>query len=327
MNSPTKINYAFYLTLPLMATMQIVHAQNVTPGVAGIAPNYVYKINVQTPGIPDTLLIDAPDSYSSRSPVKISVKNKMLSFHRPGDAQDTIVPTPNYGTTRGDLQKPLKVNINHVPFEFFAPVVPLHAAECIVDFNDSGALGLSEPSLWFDRIYLPWFQNCNGGGFVDIRPLVNSHFHVGYEDPNVLPCPSHDQAYPSIIEDDGECNFVDVPTEPRTYMTTHTPTEYMWLRARGVLDQWTTFALNQVRIAGNNAVRICYRKDQEVDLSWLTSGVEQGTIPGVWLCWSKLDPGTWDLSNYVWNVTDVKITGADHSAGPFSLDDFHFVID
>jgi len=47
-------------------------------------------------------------------------------------------------------------------------------------------------------------------------------------------------------------------------------------------------------------------------------------VPGIWLCWSALSPGAWDLSNWVWDVTDVKITGADHSGPPFSLDDLKF---
>jgi len=35
-----------------------------------------------------------------------------------------------------------------------------YISECVVDFTDATALQMSEPSLWFDRIYLPWFQQC-----------------------------------------------------------------------------------------------------------------------------------------------------------------------
>jgi len=108
--------------------------------------------------------------------------------------------------------------VNRLPFDFYNANPPAALAECVVDFNDQGALTLSEPSLWFDRIYLPWFQSCNGGGFVDMRLLVLDHFHLGFEDPHVEPYPTHLQAYPSIVHEDGTCVFVDVPTEPRTYL-------------------------------------------------------------------------------------------------------------
>jgi hypothetical protein len=281
---------------------------------ARLAPNYTYDLRFQNPGAPDQLLLDAPDSVSDRQPVRIAVRNNTILLQRSAVAASE----PSRNATS------LSVNVNLVPFDFFSGSPPAALAECVVDFNDAGALTLSEPSLWFDRIYLPWFQNCNGGGYVDMRPLVYEHFHLGYEDPHVAPCFSHPQAYPSILQDDESCDFVDVPTEPRTHLTSHEPFEYIWIRMYGNNGQWAKFSLNQLRVPGVNAVRVCYRKDQEIDLDWLTSGEESGTVPGIWLCWSELSPGAWDLSNWVWDVTDVKITGADHGAGPFSLDDLKF---
>jgi hypothetical protein len=284
-----------------------------------LAPNVKYKVKYQNPGAPDELLLDAPDVDNQRLRVRIVVDNNSLVF----------LPTDNLAGGRKTLRKPksltarTKNTVNNIPLAIFVSDPPVLSSQCVVDFNDEDALRFSEASLWFDRIYVPWFQPCDGVGYVDMRPLVNGHFHVGFEDPDVVLCPSNPQAYPSRLDADDSCNFVDIPTEPRTYLTTHTQSEYIWIRFSGINSKWWNFALNQISVLGNRSVRVCYRKDQEVDLSWLTSGIQSGTVPGVWLCWSSLSPGNWDLSNWVWDVTDVKITGAAAGTGPFSLDNLH----
>ena len=312
--------------LILAATAVTSQADQLQSPSARLAPNYTYEIHYQNPGAPDQLLLDAPDSRTETQPMRLSVRNNSVFLQRSGDTTGATGRSQDSHRLRDAETAPLRVNVNHLPFGFFNSSPPTQLAQCVVDFNDQGALTLSEPSLWFDRIYLPWFQSCNGGGFVDMRPLVLNHFHLGYENPDVVSCPTHTQAYPSILHEDGTCDFVDVPTEPRTHMTTHLPSEYIWIRVYGNNSQWANFSLNQMRVAGNNAVRVCYRKDQEVDLDWLTSGAQSGTVPGIWLCWSELSPGNWDLSNWVWDVTDVKITGAETAEGPFSLDDLEFGI-
>jgi hypothetical protein len=321
MNRLCKLGTIVVSMAVILTIVRISQAYDIQSPEARLAPKYSYTPYFQNPGAPDILLLEAPDSNSRTPPFRISLTNNLVVFQRSDtrDAETTALGTVRaLRYTRTDT---VGTNINVIPFDFYLDNPPSYLAECVVDFNDQGALTLTEPSLWFDRIYLPWFQACDGSGYVDMRPLVEAHFHLGFEDPEVLPCFSDAQAFPSIIDDDGTCHFVDIPTEPRTHITTHTPSEYMWLRFYGNNDKWLTFALNQIRVVGSNPVRICYRKDQEIDLSWLTSGEQSGTVPGVWLCWSEISPGAWDLSHWVWDVTDVKITGADNATGPFSLDD------
>ena len=199
-----------------------------------------------------------------------------------------------------------------------------YVSECIVDFTDSGALQLSEPSLWFDRVYLPWFQQCGGLGYVDIRPMVMEHFHLGFADADVMPCYTDAQAYPSRIAENGFCNKVDIPSEPRTHVTTHTGAEIMRITAEQA--DYTTraaFDLNRIRIPGTEPVRLCYKKRAEASPgSWISNG-NDGSSPGAWLCWNQLGPGTWDLSDWVRDVMEVKVTGTPGVAVNFSLDDLH----
>lgn len=194
-----------------------------------------------------------------------------------------------------------------------------YSGHCVVDFTDAGALQLSEPTLWFDRIYLPWYQACGDWGHVDLRPLEYGHFHLGFEDPDVVPCNSHPQAYPSRILADESCDLVDVPTEARTHLTTHWSDEWVLIRAH---DAWNgkfiPFDLNQIRVVGSSPIRFCYKKNQETDLDWLIYETDAYSSPGVWLCWNQLDTGTWNLSNWAWDVTEVKITGKEAT---FSIDD------
>ena len=319
MNDPYQIStFVAGLTLALVSTTTVaVEASAIATKPSQLAPNQSYHVVYQNPGAPDQLLLDAPDSTNQRFAVDVNVINNSIVLQN----TDT---TSRQGRTPTDAQlNSTKSPVNQLPLDIYTAGGTVRSTQCVLDFTDAGALQLSEPSLWFDRIYLPWFQNCNGTGFIDLRPLLYGHFHVAFEDPDVVPCASNAQAYPSRLGEDGTCDFVDVPTEPRTHMITHEPSEYMWLRFYGNNAQWQTFALNQNSVLGNRSVRICYRKDQEVDLDWITSGQQQGTVPGVWLCWNNVTPGNWDLSNWAFDITDVKITGATEGSGPFSLDNFY----
>jgi hypothetical protein len=300
-----------FLVLILIAPVLASQANELKSPATRIEPNYTYRLFFQNPGAPDQLLLDEPDSPGGGQVRNLEIQHHVVFFT---EAQSRLQGGYQSRDTR------LSVNVNSLPFDFYNDNPPSLQSECVVDFNDEGALTLTEPSLWFDRVYVPWFQSCGGGDFVDIRAPVVGHFHVGFQNPDVVQCPTHPQAYPSLLQDDGTCDFVDVPTEPRTYLTTHSPAEYIRIRFYSN-NQYVKFALNQMRVQGGNSVRVCYRKDQELDLSWLTSGESSGTVSGIWLCWSELSPGAWDFSNWVWDVTDVKVTGAQGTIGPFSLDD------
>ena len=152
-----------------------------------------------------------------------------------------------------------------------APGKPVaYVSECLVDFTDPDALESTGPSLWYDRIDVPWFQNCNDGGYVDVRPLVLDHVHLGFQSSEVVPCNTHPQFYPSRTNDDGTCALVDIRTEPRTAIITHDHGELVRVRTLAYnspqLPDYTqlAFDLNRIRVK-LSAVRLCYRKNQEID--------------------------------------------------------------
>lgn len=236
-------------------------------------------------------------------------------------------PTAAAPATAPQLEDPRSGRLRPVPAGAFTarrdPVA--YVSECVVDFTNSAALQMSEPSLWFDRLYVPWFQQCGALGFADVRPLVLDHMHLNFADPEVEPCYTHVQAYPARIHDNGVCDYVDVPTEPRTYVQTHLGIEIIRIAAeKANHTERANFDLNQIRIPGLTPVRLCYRKNQTIDGPWIADQ-DKGS-PGIWLCWNQLDPGTWDLSDWVWDVTEVKITATPEFTATFSLDDLHIGI-
>ncbi len=176
----------------------------------------------------------------------------------------------------------------------------------------------TEPSLWADRIYFPWFQAC-GDTKIDIRAVKYGHLHLGFNDPDVEFCADNDQRYPSRIDDDGTCHFVDIPTEPRAYISTHDFGE--WVRIHSYESGvYYPFNLERIRVKGTAPVRICYKKNQDTDPGeWESAAPASGT-PGTWLCWQDVDPGYWDLSEWAWDIVEVKITG-EAGVSSFSIDD------
>jgi len=201
------------------------------------------------------------------------------------------------------------------------PVVN-RSTQCIVDFNNPNALMLTQSTLWFDRVYSDWYQYCGSLGYIQIKPLVNQHFHLGFEDTDVVFCPTHDQAYPSRLDENGNCEYVDILQEPRTYITTHSQTEVIDIR---VYDEsgYLTFNLNQLTVVGVTPIRFCYKKEQNTNGPWILNNNNDDTTPGVWQCWNQLDTGTWDLSEWVNNVVEVKIS-ATNSSGSFSIENIYF---
>ena len=80
------------------------------------------------------------------------------------------------------------------------------------------------------------------------------------------------------------------------------------------------FDLSRIRIK-LSAVRLCYRKNQEIQGDRAAAPGLPNSEPGIWLCWNRLEPGYWDLSDWAIDLTEVRVTGAEGELGPFSLDD------
>lgn len=206
-------------------------------------------------------------------------------------------------------------------------VAPVRAVtrptDCVVDFTDSTALQLTGPSLYANWVLIPWFQQCSGAGHVDFRWTYQNHFHLGFADPDVAFCNTHPQNYPARLDPDGTCHLVDIATEPRTHVLPHVGWEVFRLRAVGVQGNWSGFDLNRVRIPGSRPVKLCYKKQSAIE--WEAPGPVDGGSVG-WICWSDLGPGLWDLSDYAYELAEVRITESIADPGIFSVDDFHIAI-
>ncbi len=265
----------------------------------------------------DTLAIN-----QSTGPDRTSKAYQQESLAAPGKTVNLLYPEPPAPEASSAGRKGSPSDAVDGSFRISTP---RYAGECVVDFNDSDTLALTQFNLWFDRVYVPWTQNCGGAGWTNIRVKKYGHFHLGFVDSDVLPCATDAQAYPSRLDEDGNCNFVAIESEPRSYLTTHWGDEWVQASIYNDDSQSIPFDLNRVRITGQTPVRLCYRKVQETDLDDLAYEAAGEGNTGIWLCWNNLDIGTWDLSNWAWNITDVKITGADGSA-PFSIDEFRFGI-
>jgi len=244
--------------------------------------------------------------------------NSTLTLGKTPAVISVMRPMNNAVIVDSTLLMPKKLNK-----KLIARLPPLRSSDCVVDFNDSNALRLTEASLWFDRVYGGWYQNCAGSGYIRIKTLVNSHFHLGYEDPDIVPCFGNDQAYPSRMDTSGNCEYVDILQEPRTHLSSHTSTEIIDIR---VYDEsgYLPFNLNQIAVVGVTPIRFCYKKAQQDNspAEWVVNDPPGNSSPGVWQCWNQLDTGVWDLSNWVTDAIQVKIS-ASNLAGSFSIDNIY----
>jgi len=188
--------------------------------------------------------------------------------------------------------------------------------QCVVDFSDFDALNLLTFAPEGFSIYAEdtftwspwWFQACNALDHVVVRPTVHTHFHLGYEDPHIMPCPGSFSDW-GIMQEDGTCQQFDPREKPRN-LHPHDESEtiqlYVWDG-----NQKRIFSLKSIRVLGQNPIRLCYKPDQQDDGAWETSEPDGSTTPGIWFCWDELHTGNWDLSAYATFITDVKFSAVE----------------
>ncbi len=154
---------------------------------------------------------------------------------------------------------------------------------CELDLNDDGAISLL-PNMANDSFaYFPyWNQNCGGARYLRAWPSDDEHFHLYFEDETIAVC-----AAP-------EC---DPLTEPRAGMQPHVSSAHMRFdefNSATIPSSRVYFAADRVKISGG-AASLCFR--QRATGPWIawTSDAE----PGAWLCFARLELGTWDLSEWM----------------------------
>jgi hypothetical protein len=244
------------------------------------------------------------------------------------ESKTLVTPTPTTqrpGTPVAKLIATTSRPVNPLDMLKTPPPV-LASSECLIDFSDYDALDRltyapPEYPLYAEdtHAWVPWwFQACNGLDHAVVRPLAPyEHFHLGYENPAIAPCPGGFVDW-DIVHDDGTCEEFDPRDEPR-YLSSHDSGAVIHLYLYDGNGK-KTFGLNGLRVLGVNPVRLCYKPVQEIDGPWETSEPDGGTSPGIWLCWNELGLGTWDLSGYAGYITEVKISSAGN-AGSITIDD------
>jgi hypothetical protein len=200
------------------------------------------------------------------------------------------------------------------------PTGPLASSNCSVDFSDYDALELLPDFAMDSFAYSPWwFQSCSGnpgGSHAVVRPIGDSHFHLAYDNPHILPC-NGDLTQWGLLQEDDTCDVIEPREEPRflhphaSNVTTHI---YIW---DGFGKRF--FRLNSIRVENENAIRLCYKPVQEDDGPWETSEPDGTTSPGIWFCWNELTTGNWDLSEWTDYITEVKIVST--YDGIYAIDD------
>ena len=138
-----------------------------------------------------------------------------------------------------------------------------------------------------------------------IRPIgTTSHFHLGYEDPNIGLC--SDLGTFGRFLDPGNpadgCEPIDALTEPRKGAQMHLPglgVRIFAFESAPGLDPRLQFNMNQIRVLSGE-FEVCFVQS---DGPWITSA-PTNEHPGY--C-STLGPGNWDVSAGVVDAYEVRI--------------------
>lgn len=183
-----------------------------------------------------------------------------------------------------------------------------YSSKCKVKFSDRDALNIIPEYAQDTFAFGPyWIQSCSQDRWAYVKPTVNNHFHLSYENADMQIC--------QILN---TCPEHDPRDQPRT-LRTHTNSEKLELTLYKD-SKYLPFGIKKIRIPGNTSVKICFKKRNESGAPWVTNEDNLAAIPGRWSCWNKLGTGNWDLSNWVNNVVVVTVIGTGEG-GTFGIDD------
>ena len=224
------------------------------------------------------------------------------------------------GVYRALAQSQQKSQHAQTPATFVgSPPASHHGNECVLDFATPNLMQYHPggTTYWADRSFIPWLRDCGQNSRLDLRYSKYGHLHFGFENFDFTFCGTDPDFTPAYVDEDGNCELLDINTLARSYATSHGWDEVMILRANyKYSSDWTPFDLKRIRIVREQGARVCYRKANEPDSDgpWIIAdGHGTGTTPstaGGWYCWPHLGQGTWDVSAWADNVERVKITGS-----------------
>lgn len=161
-----------------------------------------------------------------------------------------------------------------------------------------------------DRSCWTYREKCGKRSYVRVQeaPIGQyKHFHLAFEDQSLSCFADNGDGLGTGFgrtDADGSCTAANWAAEPR-FVAGHTAEHllHIWLE-----DQTTQkprpFELASIRIRGTMNAKIWYRKSD-----------------GKWYYWDSLAPGRWNLSAYLWDITEVMIQAAQGSTTSVAFDD------
>lgn len=178
---------------------------------------------------------------------------------------------------------------------------PTEAKQCTVDFDDPDLLGgIPSAELASQMVVQTWNQPCGvvAIGNVQVEWTWYGHYHLSMEDPCIACMEGGEWFCPGPGAE--EC-AVELASKPR-YLSTHGGDEVIRIWVKSVLGQPMPFGVLQFTNLGPE-VKFMYQKST-----------------GEWFVWNSLAGATiWDVSEFVTDVLEVRITGAGGS-GTVSVD-------
>ena len=167
--------------------------------------------------------------------------------------------------------------------------------------NASGDLEVCDPST--HQACWTYRHRCFSN-YINVDDMTYGHIHLTFESPSLLtPCfvdpgDGPGAGYGRPVGDD--CVAADWIHEPRT-LGAHGKDHWIkiWMEDR-VTHQPRVFDLPIIRVTGTEPIQFWFRKTD-----------------GSWWYWSDLAPNPWLVGGWVYDVTEVRIRGAQAAKGPY----------
>ncbi len=202
--------------------------------------------------------------------------------------------------------------------------VALGTNNCTTTFDEDDVIATLVDNALDTFLVSPWWNQWCGGNVIRIYPSAGSnHYHLEYTDPDITNCLNADNEFGTPVGAFARgadlCEPYDPVTEPRSYIHTMVGADVLTIENldgdEGGYPR-RPFTLRQITIK-NHAVKLCFKLDGPWEAALPPA---EGEVPGTF-CWSRLEPATYDLTNYTGGSLYVTVTLAHPDHDPnFGID-------
>lgn len=180
--------------------------------------------------------------------------------------------------------------------------VTLGTNNCTTTFDEDDVIATLVDNALSTFLVSPWWNQWCGGNIIRIYPSAGSdHYHLEYTDPDIVLCSNPDNEFGTPVGAFARgadlCEPFDPVTEPRSYIHTMVGPDVVTIK--------------------NHAAKLCFKLGGPWEAALPPA---EGEVPGTF-CWDRLDPATYDLTNYTGGSLYVTVTLADPEDDPnFGID-------